>query len=263
MALERVAFLPFGLLIDLYRYDLFSGKVPETKWNAHWEHLRFVDFDFSAPYCQKHTTNAAYTHFPLLRRTNRETYQKVRSPVKRNETHFDAGAKFHVPADSAYMPYFFAHILEFQLLRALCQQTGQFVPNDPKKPLHKCDLYTLKEPGERLRAGLSLGISKHWSEALRAITDETALSADAILEYFGPLDRFLQEKISGTFDIDIDFLSSRCSIKQTTDNFYTFFGYSLPARSAVSKTPYIIGGSVIGICLVALTAFGIYKYNQK
>lgn len=40
MALERVAFLPFGLLIDLYRYDLFSGKVSDDKWNEHWETLR-------------------------------------------------------------------------------------------------------------------------------------------------------------------------------------------------------------------------------
>lgn len=40
MALERVSFLPFGLLIDLYRWDIFSGKVPESDWNKHWWKLR-------------------------------------------------------------------------------------------------------------------------------------------------------------------------------------------------------------------------------
>lgn len=44
MALERVAFLPFGLLIDMYRWDIFSGNVPESKWNAHWEYLRYNAF---------------------------------------------------------------------------------------------------------------------------------------------------------------------------------------------------------------------------
>lgn len=36
MALERVAFLPFGLLIDKWRWDVFSGKVPPNQYNSHW-----------------------------------------------------------------------------------------------------------------------------------------------------------------------------------------------------------------------------------
>lgn len=161
MALERVAFLPFGLLIDLYRYDLFSGNVSENNWNKHWEELR-------------------------------EKYQKIRSPVERNETHFDAGAKFHVASDYQYMAYFISHNLEFQLLKSLCLAAGQYDPKNASKPLHKCDIEGSLQAGKRLRAGLSLGLSKHWSETLRIMTDgETKISAEALLEYFEPLHKFL------------------------------------------------------------------------
>lgn len=125
--------------------------------------------------------------------TYREQYQGVRSPAPRNGAHyFDAGAKFHVPSDYPYSAYFFAHILEFQFLRSLCTAAGQYDPGNPGKPLHKCDLEGSKIAGQRLRDGLSLGLSKHWSEALNVITNgERELSASAIIEYFKPLHEFL------------------------------------------------------------------------
>lgn len=161
MALERVAFLPFGLLVDLYRWDIFSEKVPEPKWSAHWDELR-------------------------------ATYQKIRSPVERTEENFDAGGKYHVPADYPYIAYFFAHILEFQLHRSLCLEANEYDPNNPEKPLHKCDIGGTYYLGQRIRAGLEKGLSLHWSETLKILTNgETQLSADALLEYFKPLDTFL------------------------------------------------------------------------
>lgn len=152
--------MPFALLIDIYRYDLFSGAATEGEWNQHWEHLR-------------------------------EKYQKIRSPVTRTEHHFDAGAKFHIPGDYQYIAYFIAHHLEFQLLRSLCLASGRYDPNDEKKLLHKCDIYESREAGDILRAGLSLGRSKHWTEALRIMTNETKISAKAMLEYFKPLHEYL------------------------------------------------------------------------
>lgn len=101
-------------------------------------------------------------------------------------------AKFHVPSDYPYVAYFVAHILEFQFLRSLCMAAGQYEPKNPEKPLHKCDLEGSKIAGQRLRDGLSMGSSKHWSEALSVITNgERELSADAIVEYFKPLHEFL------------------------------------------------------------------------
>lgn len=113
--------------------------------------------------------------------------------MKRTSVHFDAGGKFHTPYDYQYSAYYFAHILEFQLLKSTCMAAGEYEPNNPAKPLHKCDIEGSLEAGKRLRDGLSLGLSKHWSETLSILTNgETELSADAILEYFKPLTEFLE-----------------------------------------------------------------------
>lgn len=126
---------------------------------------------------------------------SREAYQKIRSPAPRSEKHFDAGAKFHVPSDYPYIAYFVAHILEFQFYKSLCIAAEQYDPNDPTKPLHKCDFEGSHIAGQRLRDGLSLGLSEHWSKSLSVITDgELEISADAILEYFKPLYEFLIEE---------------------------------------------------------------------
>ncbi|XP_063703175.1 angiotensin-converting enzyme-like [Culicoides brevitarsis] len=164
MALERVAFLPFGYLIDKWRWDVFSGAVEQQKWNEHWWNLV-------------------------------KQYQKLVPPVSRGEEYFDPGAKYHVPANSQYIAYFIAHILEFQMHRGLCIAAGQYDPKDPiEAPLHHCDIDDSKEAGMRLRAGLELGLSKHWSEALKAMTNETEVTGDALMEYFAPLYDFLVQE---------------------------------------------------------------------
>lgn len=164
MALERVAFLPFGLLIDMWRWDVFSGNVTESEWNSHWWKLR-------------------------------EEYQKVKAPSNRDEEFFDPGAKYHVPGDSQYIAYFVAHILEFQFYRSLCIEAGQFDPNNPDQmPLHKCDFYENKAAGEKLAAGLSLGLSKHWTEALESLTGTKEVSAQPILDYFKPLMDYMKKQ---------------------------------------------------------------------
>lgn len=118
-ALERVAFLPFGLLVDKWRWDVFSGNVTEQQWNKHWWDLR-------------------------------EKYQRLTPMADRDESYFDAGAKFHVPASSRYISYFLSHILEFQLYKSLCIAAKQYDPKDDSKALHKCDFYNSKEAGQRL-----------------------------------------------------------------------------------------------------------------
>lgn len=172
MALERVAFLPFGLLIDKWRWEVFSGKVTKDNWNKRWWELR-------------------------------EQYQKVAPMTTRNETFFDPGAKFHVPADSQYIAYFVAHILEFSFYRSLCIEANQYNPANPaEKPLHKCDFYNSKPAGDKLRAGLQLGYSKHWSAALEELTGEADINAAAILEYFKPLHDFLVKQNKMNADLD-------------------------------------------------------------
>ncbi|PTL80836.1 M2 family metallopeptidase [Vitiosangium sp. GDMCC 1.1324] len=159
-AMEKVAFLPFGLLVDQWRWEVLSGRVKPEDYNKSWWALR-------------------------------EKYQGVRAPVERSEKDFDPGAKYHVPANVPYTRYFLARILQFQFHRALCQAAGF------QGPLHECSIYGNKEAGKRLQAMLEMGASKPWPDALQALTGQREMDASAILEYFAPLRAWLQEQNKG------------------------------------------------------------------
>lgn len=156
-ALEKVAFLPFGLVIDKWRWDVFSGKVKPEEYNKAWWALR-------------------------------EKYQGIAPPVARSEADFDPGAKFHVPANVSYMRYFLARIYQFQFQRALCKTAGF------QGPLHRCSIYGNKAAGEKLNEMLSLGQSKPWPEALAAMTGQKEIDASALADYFAPLKTWLDEQ---------------------------------------------------------------------
>jgi peptidyl-dipeptidase A len=160
MALDKVAFLPFGLMIDKWRWDVFSGKTPKAKYNEAWWALR-------------------------------TKYQGVAAPVARTEADFDPGAKYHIPASTPYVRYFLARIYQFQFHRALCKAAGH------KGSLDTCSIYGNKEAGAKLRAMLQLGQSKPWPEALKTLSGETKADASAMLEYFAPLRAYLKEQNKG------------------------------------------------------------------
>ncbi|KAL3278129.1 hypothetical protein HHI36_013474 [Cryptolaemus montrouzieri] len=161
-ALSKVAFLPYGLLIDKWRWDVFKGKVTKDEWNAHyWKY--------------------------------RTQYQKIKAPMMRSEDDFDAGAKYHIPGDVQYISYFIAHIAQFQFYKSLCIAAGEYNPEDKSQELHKCDFYKSTAAGDKLRAGLSLGASKHWSVAMKAITEQEKMDASPLLEYFAPLLEFMKK----------------------------------------------------------------------
>lgn len=154
MALEKVSFLPFGYLVDQWRWKVFSGEVSPGDYNKSWWELR-------------------------------EKYQGVSAPVGRSESDFDAGAKYHVAANVPYSRYFIAHILQFQFHRALCREAGY------KGPLNRCSIYGNKQVGEKLQKMLAMGLSRPWPEALKAMTGEDKMDATAILDYFAPLKKWL------------------------------------------------------------------------
>src|ERR1700681_521449 len=153
-ALEKVAFLPFGLLVDKWRWEVFSGQVKPEEYNKAWGELR-------------------------------RKYQGIVPPVQRTEADFDAGAKFHVPGNVPYMRYFLARILQFQFQRALCREAGY------SGPLHRCSIYDNKVAGKRLNDMLALGESKPWQEALETLTGEKQMDANALGDYFAPLKTWL------------------------------------------------------------------------
>ncbi|HEX9944427.1 MAG TPA: M2 family metallopeptidase [Thermoanaerobaculia bacterium] len=159
-ALDKVAFLPFGLVIDQWRWKVFSGEIKPADYNKAWWQLR-------------------------------EKYQGVMAPVPRSEKDFDPGAKYHVPGNTPYMRYFLADILQFQLHRGLCQAAGA------KGPLHRCSIYGNKEAGARLAKMLEMGASRPWPEALEVVTGQKQMDATAILDYYAPLKTWLDQQNQG------------------------------------------------------------------
>ena len=160
LALDKVAFLPFGLMVDQWRWKVFSGEIGPEEYNEGWWDLR-------------------------------TEYQGIRAPVPRSEADFDPGAKYHIPANTSYTRYFLAHILQFQFHRALCEVAGV------EGPLHRCSIFGSLEAGARLNTMLAMGASRPWPDALEVVTGQREMDATAILDYFAPVQAWLDEQNAG------------------------------------------------------------------
>ena len=159
-AMDKVAFLPFGLLIDKWRWGVFDGSIPQGQYEKGWNDLRLQ-------------------------------YQGIVPPVPRDETKFDPGGKYHIPGNTPYTRYFLARVLQFQFYEAACRQAGW------KGPLHRCSFYGNKQVGEKLNAMLEMGASKPWPDALQAFTGSREMSGKALVNYFAPLQKWLIEQNKG------------------------------------------------------------------
>jgi len=159
-ALDKIAFLPFGLLIDQWRWKVFSGQVSPEQYNTAWWELR-------------------------------KKYQGVAPASARGEEFFDAGAKYHVPANVPYTRYFLAHILQFQFHKALSETAGC------KDPVNRCSIYGNKEAGKRLNEGLQMGLSKPWPDALEKMAGTRQIDGNAVRAYFAPLEAWLRKQNEG------------------------------------------------------------------
>jgi peptidyl-dipeptidase A len=160
MALDKIAFLPFGLMVDRWRWDVFDGETTPAEYNDAW------------------TAN-------MLR------YQGLVPPGPRPADAFDPGAKYHIPGNTPYTRYFLAHIYQFQFHRAACQQAGW------TGPLHRCSIYGNKDVGDRFNAMMEMGQSRPWPEAMQAFTGQRENDASAIADYFAPLNVWLTERNRG------------------------------------------------------------------
>ncbi|MEC9066189.1 MAG: M2 family metallopeptidase [Pseudomonadota bacterium] len=159
-AMDKVAFLPFGLLVDKWRWGVFDGSISPAEYNTAWVDLK-------------------------------RDYQGIEPPVERPADAFDPGAKYHIPGNTPYMRYFLARILQFQFYEAACKQAGW------DGPLHRCSFYGNEEVGRNLNAMLEMGASKPWPDALEAFTGTREMSARPMLEYFAPLKAWLDEQNKG------------------------------------------------------------------
>ncbi|HYU32329.1 MAG TPA: M2 family metallopeptidase [Thermoanaerobaculia bacterium] len=159
-ALDKVAFLPFGVMIDQWRWQVFSGQIKPADYNKAWWDLRVK-------------------------------YQGVRPPLARTEEDFDPGAKYHVPGNTPYTRYFLADLLQYQFHEGLCKAAGN------KGPLHRCTIYGNKEAGQRLEKMLALGLSRPWPDALEVVTGTRQMDGTAIVNYFAPLKKWLDQQNQG------------------------------------------------------------------
>ena len=157
LALEKIAFLPFGKMIDEWRWKVFSGEIAPEDYNKGWWELR-------------------------------KEYQGIAPGVERSEADFDAGAKYHIPGNTPYTRYFLSFIMQFQFHKALCEKAGH------QGPLHECSIYDNKEAGKALGDMLALGQSKPWPEAMEALTGQRGMDGSAIIDYFAPLNAYLKEQ---------------------------------------------------------------------
>ena len=160
MALDKIAFLPFGLMVDRWRWGVFSGETDPAHYNDAWS-------------------------------ANMLKYQGLVPPVPRPANAFDAGAKYHIPGNTPYTRYFLAHIYQFQFHRAACQQAGW------TGPLHRCSVYGNEEVGARFNAMMEMGQSRPWPEAMQAFTGQRENDASAVADYFAPLNTWLTAQNRG------------------------------------------------------------------
>lgn len=161
MALAKVAFLPFGLMIDRWRWGVFDGSIKPTEYNKAWWDLK-------------------------------AKYQGVAPVTARGEDFFDPGAKYHVPGNTPYTRYFLSHVLQFQFYKALCGAAGY------KGPLYECSFYGNKEAGQKFWAMLAKGSSQPWQQTMKELTGTEKLDASAVLEYFAPLQDWLKQQNAGS-----------------------------------------------------------------
>ncbi len=160
MALDKIAFLPFGLMVDRWRWGVFNGETSPAEYNDAWS-------------------------------ANMLKYQGLVPPGPRPADAFDAGAKYHIPGNTPYTRYFLAHIYQFQFHRAACQQAGW------TGPLHRCSVYGNEEVGARFNAMMEMGQSRPWPEAMQAFTGQRENDASAVADYFAPLNTWLTARNRG------------------------------------------------------------------
>jgi len=159
-ALDKIAFIPFGLMVDQWRWQVLANEVTPEQYNTLWWELR-------------------------------EKYQGVMAPVERSKDAFDPGAKYHVPANVSYTRYFLAHILQFQFHQALCDIA------ESKEDLHRCSIFSSEEAGKALNDMLEMGLSRPWQDAMETMTGTREMDASTIEAYFAPLKTWLDEQNQG------------------------------------------------------------------
>uniref|UniRef100_A0A8C0SQS4 Angiotensin-converting enzyme n=1 Tax=Canis lupus familiaris TaxID=9615 RepID=A0A8C0SQS4_CANLF len=225
VALEKIAFIPFSYLMDLFRWKVFDGTIQKNVYNQEWWNLRLK-------------------------------YQGLCPPIPRTEEDFDPGAKFHISASVPYLRYFLSLVLQFQFHESLCKASGHI------GPLHRCDIYNSKKAGKLLEDVLKLGSSKPWPEVLQKITGQTQMSTKALMTYFKPLLNWLvtenvrQGEILGWPDFS-------CTFEEKDTEKVAFLNLELDPDQAKYGQWVLLALSFIMFLAALLLAYRLYFLEKK
>ncbi|XP_032430113.1 angiotensin-converting enzyme [Xiphophorus hellerii] len=226
MALDKIAFLPFGYLMDQWRWKVFDGRIPSSDYNKEWWNLRLK-------------------------------YQGLCPPVTRTEDDFDPGAKFHVPASVPYVRYFISFVIQFQFHKALCDAAKH------DGPLHTCDIYRSKEAGKLLGDVMRLGYSKPWPEAMAMITGQSKMSVQPLMQYFQPLITWLEEENKKNNEVrgwpDYNWRPSDPDVA-TNDEKVEFLGLKVDKAAAKAGQWLLLSISLAFLVVIIQLA---YKYRKS
>ncbi|KAJ8264684.1 hypothetical protein GJAV_G00152490 [Gymnothorax javanicus] len=231
IALDKIAFLPFGYLMDQWRWKVFDGRISESEYNKEWWNLRLK-------------------------------YQGLCPPVARTEKDFDPGAKFHIPANVPYVRYFVSFIIQFQFHQALCAAANHI------GSLHTCDIYKSQPAGKLLGDVMKLGFSKPWPEALTMITGQPHMSALPLMEYFEPLIKWLKEENMRNQEVlgwpDYDWrpfiVGEKEQIIVSDDDTVDFLGMRVGSSGAAAGQWILL---VLGLVLLVTTIYFGYNYRKS
>ena len=163
-ALDKVAFLPFGLLIDQWRWKVFSGEdhAGRATTQAWWE-LR--------------------AEVPGRRAARRRAARRTSTPARSTTS----------PANVPYTRYFLADILQFQFHRALCE--GRRLQGPAATAARST---ATRRPGERLNAMLAMGAEPAVARGARGADRASARwTRPRSCDYFAPLQKWLDEQNKG------------------------------------------------------------------
>ncbi|XP_051015235.1 angiotensin-converting enzyme-like protein Ace3 [Acomys russatus] len=225
IALEKIPFVPFSYMVDLFRWKVFDGTIEKNSYNQEWWNLRLK-------------------------------YQGLCPPMPRSEEDFDPGAKFHIPANVPYIRYFLSLVLQFQFHEALCRAAGHV------GPLHRCNIYNSKVAGKILGDILKLGSSRPWQEVLKEMTGESNISTKALMTYFKPLLNWLVSENVKQGDT-LGWPDYGCSFEEKDTNKVSFLGMELEPEQAHLGQWVLLSMSFVMLFLILGLGFRLHYLEKR
>lgn len=159
-ALDQIVFIPWAAgVMTSWEHDFYEGDLSADELNKRW-------WDYVA------------------------RFQGIAPPEPRGEEYCDPATKTHINDDPAqYYKYAIAFAIKYQLHMYIAKN---ILHQDPRN----CSYYGNKELGAFLYNLMKVGATRDWRQLIREATGED-LSAKAMLEYYAPLMKYLQEQNKG------------------------------------------------------------------